>query len=262
MDDAAEVENRARAILGRCGDQRHLFEGWNDSDGADVEKKQLFFAKIVELDAKYPGGLAAYCTRAGKLLAAAREGANPFEGCAPEVPSAACTTYLSFASKEFMSREEIGIGHVSKCAFVLVAGGLGERLGYSGIKVSLPTELTTGTTYLALYARHILSLQQRCGEDGAVCPLAIMTSMDTHDKTVALLEENDYFGLEKSQVTLMMQDKVAALEDDGTMPRIARKSTYEIQTKPHGHGDVHYLLHRTGLVDSWRAEGRKWVVFF
>lgn len=37
---------------------------------------------------------------------------------------------------------------------MLVAGGLGERLGYSGIKVALPTELTTGTTYLQFYLNY------------------------------------------------------------------------------------------------------------
>jgi hypothetical protein len=40
---------------------------------------------------------------------------------------------------------------VASTAFVLVAGGLGERLGYGGIKVALPSEITTGKCYLALY---------------------------------------------------------------------------------------------------------------
>jgi UDP-sugar pyrophosphorylase len=40
-------------------------------------------------------------------------------------------------------------------AFVLVAGGLGERLGFSGIKVALPTELVTGTTYIQYYLKYL-----------------------------------------------------------------------------------------------------------
>lgn len=44
--------------------------------------------------------------------------------------------------------EEIAVNHAHEVAFVLVAGGLGERLGYGGIKVSLPSELTTGKCYL------------------------------------------------------------------------------------------------------------------
>ena len=31
-----------------------------------------------------------------------------------------------------------------EAAFVVVAGGLGERLGYEGIKLSLPSEVTPG----------------------------------------------------------------------------------------------------------------------
>lgn len=37
---------------------------------------------------------------------------------------------------------------------------------------------------------------------------------------------------------------------------------YVIQRKPHGHGDVHALLHSTGLVKKWQKNGVKWVCFF
>jgi len=40
-----------------------------------------------------------------------------------------------------------------------VAGGLGERLGYSGIKVELPSQLSTGDSYLKFYIKAILALQ-------------------------------------------------------------------------------------------------------
>ena len=33
-------------------------------------------------------------------------------------------------------------------AFVLVAGGLGERLGYSGIKIALPADSARGASFL------------------------------------------------------------------------------------------------------------------
>ena len=46
-------------------------------------------------------------------------------------------------------------------AFVLVAGGLGERLGYSGIKLALPSESATGTCFLQ--ARH-LCLADSCSD--------------------------------------------------------------------------------------------------
>jgi UDP-N-acetylglucosamine pyrophosphorylase len=73
---------------------------------------------------------------------------------------------------------------VGAAAFVLVAGGLGERLGFSGIKVALPVESTTSECFLGLYCRSILALQAAAAAAGSsrALPLAIMTSGDTHDR--------------------------------------------------------------------------------
>jgi UDP-sugar pyrophosphorylase len=145
---------------------------------------------------------------------------------------------------------------------VLVAGGLGERLGYSGVKVALPTESATGTCYLQLYAESILALQARAGDGAQPLPLAIMTSGDTHERTLALLEAHGYYGLTPGQVTLMKQEKVPCLADNEARMALDAKDAFCLQTKPHGHGDVHALLHSTGLAKAWHARGLKWVVFF
>lgn len=42
---------------------------------------------------------------------------------------------LTFGDESFIKFEEVGVKEAHKAAFVLVAGGLGERLGYNGIKV-------------------------------------------------------------------------------------------------------------------------------
>jgi len=128
-------------------------------------------------------------------------------------------------------------------AFVLVAGGLGERLGYSGIKLALPTESATGASYLQLYCESLLALQARTG--CGPLPLALMTSGDTHARTEAMLREHAYFGLEPCQVTLMMQEKVPCLADNDARIALDGKDGFSLQTKPHGHGDVHALLHST-----------------
>lgn len=44
---------------------------------------------------------------------------------------------LTFGDENFINFEETGVQEARRAAFVLVAGGLGERLGYSGIKVYL-----------------------------------------------------------------------------------------------------------------------------
>ena len=54
---------------------------------------------------------------------------------------------MSYGSEAFMKFEEEGVKEASKAIFVLVAGGLGERLGYSGIKVIYiqPSSLPSST---------------------------------------------------------------------------------------------------------------------
>lgn len=44
---------------------------------------------------------------------------------------------LKFGDDNFIMLEEVGVREARKAAFVLVAGGLGERLGYKGIKVRM-----------------------------------------------------------------------------------------------------------------------------
>jgi UDP-sugar pyrophosphorylase len=90
-----------------------------------------------------------------------------------------------------------------------------------------------------------------------------MTSEDTNDKTVALLEKNDYFGMEKDQITIVQQGQgVPALSDNDAHIALDEEDPYDIQMKPHGHGDIHALLHSHGVVKSWLEQGMKWTVFF
>ena len=296
--------------------QDHVFDGWF-SPGALEEDKRRLLDQLRRLDLQYPGGLTAYIDNSKKLLEESRRGANPFEGCTPEVPDG---TSLDFGGDLYREMEAQGVVEAGDCAFVLVAGGLGERLGYSGIKLSLPVDLNSvgfdsrlGVCFLGLYVTSILELQRRAQvreggvgpdseeelpslnystqeemipgirarvqryeldnpralgrqggnanfERGKRLPLAIMTSDDTHDRTVELLEDRGYFGMDEDQIILMKQEKVACLADGNAA--LAMEDPFTVQTKPHGHGDVHMLLHTTGLADKWRREGFKWVCFF
>lgn len=48
--------------------------------------------------------------------------------------------------------------------------------------------------------------------DGRKLPLTIMVSDDTLDRTREMLEQGGWFGMGEDQVTLMKQEKVAALK--------------------------------------------------
>lgn len=55
---------------------------------------------------------------------------------------------------------------------------------------------------------------------------------------------------------------MACLEDSDARLALDKDNGFALQTKPHGHGDVHALLHSSGLVRRWQAAGVRWVCFF
>jgi UDP-sugar pyrophosphorylase len=169
------------------------------------------------------------------------------------------TTLGSPFSDVYTHFEGIGLREIGSCGFVLVAGGLGERLGYSGIKVGLPSETLTNTSYLHLYCKQLLAIQTRYAPPERKIPLAIMVSDDTLTRTEELLVENNYFGMSKEQVTLLKQEKVAALLDNDAKMALSEK--YVIDSKPHGHGDVHSLMYSSLTARKWLYSGIKWVAF-
>ncbi|KAL8460714.1 hypothetical protein ACS0TY_031506 [Phlomoides rotata] len=127
--------------------QAHLFEHWPEP-GVEDDEKRAFFDQVTRFNASYLGGLASYIKTARELLAESEAGKNPYDGFTPSVPSG---ENLTFGEDNFIQYENAGVWEGRKTAFVLVAGGLGERLGYNGIKVALPLETTTGTCFILHY---------------------------------------------------------------------------------------------------------------
>ena len=241
------------ARLGEAG-QAHLFEGGEERGVSDALKETLL-EKLEGVERNYPGGVCGYIENSRRLLAVARAGENPFEGFVPEQPDRVDVT----AFDELYDRmEALGAEQFDRAGVVLVAGGLGERLGFGGIKVDIPVESVRGTPYLKLYAEAILAMEARM-ETGGRVPFVIMVSADTDEKTRTSLEANDYFGLVAEQVHVVRQELVPAVADHEG--RLALGEAYELLMKPHRHGDVHMLLHTTGLAKRLYAEGIRRLVF-
>ena len=235
--------------------QLHLFQGWPERGIQDAEKRALV-NQAMELDGQYPGGLSAYVGNARRLLQQSRDGVNPYDGFQPAVPSG---ERLRYDNGSFAESEKVGL--TARMGFVLVAGGLGERLGYNGIKVELPAETVTGRCFLGMYVDYILEVQRRSADPSKLVPLCIMTSGDTHERTVRLLESNNYFGAAEGQITIVKQEKVPALVDNSAKFAVD-ETGFRLLTKPHGHGDVHILLHSSGVARRWLDDGVEFLVFF
>jgi UDP-sugar pyrophosphorylase len=62
----------------------------------------------------------------------------------------------------FDEMERLGLQELPYIGFVLIAGGLGERLGYSGIKIDLPVcTIEENYCYLKYYVQYIHAVRER-----------------------------------------------------------------------------------------------------
>ena len=119
--------------------QAHLFEQWSTIPPA---ARRRLAEQLEAIDKEYKdGGIEGYLKNARELLKKSREGVNPLDGWVPEVPVG---QNFEMCSAAYNETEAKGLKELGSVGFVLVAGGLGERLGYNGIKIGLPTEMTTG----------------------------------------------------------------------------------------------------------------------
>ena len=244
-------------------DQAHLFAHWPAPGQHDADKHR-FLAQCALIESAYLGGIATYVSRAKQLLAFAQQGGNPYEGYKVQEPTDSARIDSTAAFEHY---EGLGLTAMPTAAFVIVAGGLGERLGYKGIKLALPSEVVTETSFIELYIQTILALQERArassSDSTLELPLAIMTSDDTDRMTQELLQAHSNFGMSASQLTIFKQGKVPSLLDNDAHFTLEEADPYALDTKPHGHGDVHMLLYQTGIIQRWVEErGRKHVIFF
>jgi UDP-sugar pyrophosphorylase len=122
--------------------------------------------------------------------------------------------------------------------------------------------MTSKTSYIQFYIEYILAVQKKYAPAMRKLPLCIMTSSDTNQKTIDLLEKNKYFGMDKSQITIVQQGHGVPALNDNYAGMVLEPDGFHIQTKPHGHGDIHELMHKHSVAKAWQDMGIKWLVMF
>ena len=179
-------------------DQQEILNRYESSTKEEQEK---FLEHFNYIEKTCPGGIKDYIKRAKVLLENSKNNVNPFGDYTPSIPTG---FNINVGDSQFLELDKLGMEQIKDTVFVMVAGGLGERLGYPSIKIGIQTELITLRPFIQVYIDIIKAYEDRVHKthqtnlDKNWCiPLCIMTSGDTHDKTVQLLEENDNFGLKK-----------------------------------------------------------------
>lgn len=263
--------------------QYQLFAKW-DQPGTNDDKKKDFLDQAVTLDAYYPGGLKGYRGRVQQLAQEALANVNPLEGKTLVAPKG--EELDGPQDPRFRELEQVGLKGANKIAWVLPAGGKGERLGLkNGIKPAVPLDLATDRTYMQEFISSILAIQEksnRLNGENIPAALMIMASPDNRDMMMNLLDQpavrggmavveltGDNFerattfeaGTGIGTIYVLSQGKVPAVKDVEGNFFTEPNDGYKIASEPHGHIDVHQLIALSGLDAKWEAEGRQHLVF-
>lgn len=143
-----------------------------------------------------------------------------------------------------------------KVAALLLAGGMGTRLGFDKPK----GELNVGI-HRTLYIFQCLmnNLMDVTGEAGNTIPLYIMTSEKNHDETVRFFQEHDYFGYPAEDVAFFVQEMAAAVDYDG---KLLMEAPGRLATSPNGNGGWFSSLAKAGLLADVHRRGVEWINIF
>lgn len=136
-----------------------------------------------------------------------------------------------------------------KCAAIVLAGGVGSRLGFPLPKGCFPiTPLYNKTLYCRLAER----VKAASALYGLPLQMAFMTSPQTTEKTIAHFKEHDFFGLRSSQISFFEQPDLP-LHDFSDQP--LRDEKGEVVWGPSGNGELFASFVNSGLCRKWKEMG-------
>ncbi|MBO4939706.1 MAG: UTP--glucose-1-phosphate uridylyltransferase [Clostridia bacterium] len=143
-----------------------------------------------------------------------------------------------------------------KVAAVLLAGGMGTRLGVDGPKGAYDIGITKPLYIFEQQMKNLLEVTNKCGK---IVPLYIMTSDKNNEATVSFWKEHNYFGYPKSEVKFFKQDMAPAVDYDGKII-LERKDMPALS--PNGNGGWFSSMMRAGLVEDLHKRGVEWLNFY
>lgn len=224
--------------------------------GKEDDKKKYLAEQIESFDLKYKDGIVNYFINAKKKL----NETNTFPFKDDKI-----TKTSSLALDNNIEFQQKGIEYLNEVALVLVAGGLGERLGLKVNKLLIPFDLYQKKTYLHYYCQAIFSLQKLYYEkyqEKIAIPLLIISNEKGFHQIQKELEKNNFFHLTKSKIYLKKQLEVPCFDCDA-QPFI---EDFNLKFKPHGHGNVHDVLlqkneNQKSLAENFLQQNKKYLFF-
>lgn len=143
-----------------------------------------------------------------------------------------------------------------KVAAVLLAGGMGTRLGSDDPKGVYNIGKTKDVYIFQRIVENLMGVVKLAQTD---IYLFVMTSDKNHAKTVSFFEEHKYFGYKEEYVKFFMQEMAPATDYDG---KVYMESKSKISNSPNGNGGWFSSMKKWGILDIIHNEGIQYLNVF
>lgn len=167
---------------------------------------------------------------------------------------------MQLAQIEARREEFVRIGldavRAGKVGAVMLAGGMGTRLGSDAPKGIYDIGLTKE---VFIFQRLVENLMDVVQQAGAWVPLYVMTSDKNHEATTSFFREKNFFGYDADYVTFFKQDMAPASDYHG---KVYMEEKYKMATSPNGNAGWFVSMMKAGIVDQVKEAGVEWLNVF
>jgi UDP-N-acetylglucosamine/UDP-N-acetylgalactosamine diphosphorylase len=160
------------------------------------------------------------------------------------------------ANRESFTKTGIEAIKAGKVGAVLLAGGMGTRLGSDNPKGMYNVGITRE---LYIFECLINNLMDVVKQADAWIHLFVMTSDKNNDATIGFLTEHNFFGYNKDYIHFFKQEMAAATDYNG---KILLEEKGKLSTSPNGNGGWFISLQKNGLLDLVHEQGIEWINVF
>lgn len=170
--------------------------------------------------------------------------------------------HITYTDKSKLTKEEenelqqMGTEVISsgKYAVITMAGGQGTRLGHSGPKGTYKLSTKNGSKYI--FEIIIDTLKRAQKEYDITLPWYIMTSRENHEDTIKFLEEQNYFGYDKTKVKFFKQGELPLLNTNG---KVMLDNEKKIKEAADGNGGIYEAMSKNGILEDMKCRGIEWI---